>query len=474
MEYNRNNHPDENTLELYVLGAAEISESRGEIEAHLAGCEGCRALHDEMKTIYADVDALAEERADAEPDALTVRDRIVPFAGGRGHPVGAETRQPLPVRVVAALYRHPVRTSVGVLAILAMLVGVNFKNKIWKDTNPVGGKGLNDSLKVFNSEGEFLWGTWIGYRYDLNFIPDWFRVDNWIVARDVDHDGRNEVFCCICLRPDSTEQTYMASWSFDGEPRWQYEFHRDMAFGGKPLRDDYRSLGMVVDRYDPGAGDDIMLVVEHRLAPVRAVVRVDALTGEERGVFWNYGTIIEFAARDMDGDGRKDFHFSGYNEEYQSSFLGVLDTRFVSGAGPAGKGEFPDSVGPGTEKYYLLFPHPDIEEGLPPKSQETGLFKFLSDDTLKIVIHTKVNDRAYLPIEYYFNAEMRCVRVSTSPEFISYHREQERKGLVKGKYDASYLEDLRTQIRYWDGEKFVHEPVMNGKYPGPGDASANP
>lgn len=466
MESERNNHPDEYKLELYVLGAAEVADIRGEIEGHLVTCVGCRALHDEMKAFYAELDALAESHPLGGSDALAVRDRTVTFTGGLGYPVGGEIRQPFPVRVVASLVRHPVRTSIGVLAILAMLVGVNYKHKIWKDTNPYIGRGLNDSLKVFNKDGEFLWGTWIGYRYDLNFIPDWFRVDNWIVARDVTGDGKNEVFCCISLRPDSTEQTYLASWSFDGKPRWQYEFHRDLRLGGKPLEDDFRSLGMVVDRYDPDGGDEIMLVVEHRMTPLRAVVKIDGLTGEERGVFWHKGTVSQFAAGNMDGDGRKEFHFSGYNEDFQSSCLGVLDTRFVEGAGPTVGSDFPESVGPGTGKYYLLFPHPDIEEGLPLGSQETGLFKFLSDDTLQIVIHTKVNDRAYLPIEYYFDADMRCVRVTTSPEFISYHRERERKGLVKRTYDASYLEDLRRQIRYWDGEKFVFEPVMNGHYPG--------
>lgn len=464
MDHNENIHPDESTLELFVLGARETDAQRDWIESHLLSCEGCRALRDEIACFYADMEALRNAEEAAGPDALSVRDRIVPYRGDMD-PM-PQARKPMPVRIVASLVRHPVRTSVGFLAILAMVLGVNYRSKIWKDPNPASGRGLRDSLIVFNKDGEELWSTWIGYRADLNFIPDWFTVDNWIVVRDLTGDGMNEVVCCLALRPDSSRRNYMGSWSRDGSIRWEYEFRREVAVGGVSLVDDFRFLGMVVDRFEPDAGDEIIGVVEHPLSPLRAIVTLDALTGREEGVFWHYGNVIQFKAAEAGRDGLKDFYFSGYNETYRSVFLGVLDPRFVAGSGPSEGSNPIDGAGPGTEKFYVLFPHPDIEESVQGNSQEPGRMLFPSPDTLKVSIYTKINDRTYLPLEYHFDARMRCVAVTTSPEFINYHRELEGKGLVNRKFDQSYLENMRTQVRYWDGERFVYEPVINRYYPG--------
>jgi len=464
-------HPDEIKLELFILGAGEVEGESADIEAHLDSCEGCRALRDEMVAFYADVEGLRDEQATAEPDALAVRDRIIPYRGAMGMPASPGTRQPLPVRMVASLVSHPVRTSMGVLAVLAMLIGVNYKNKIWKDPNPFLGRALSDSLIVFNADGERLWSTWIGYRNDLNFIPDWFRLDNWIVTKDFTGDGVNEVISCLPLRSDSSGQNYMASWNADGTPRWEYEFHRNVKHDGIPLADQYRFLGMIVDRFVPGEGDEIIAVVEHEQSQVRAIIRLDAETGAERGTIWHVGNILQFKSQDMNGDGLKEFYFSGTDEGSGSAFLGVLDPRYVDGLAPKSKLELSTGPAPGTEKFYVQFPHPEVETEIPGSSVVAGMFSFAAADTLVISILTKVNERMYVPLEYHFNPEMVCTGVTTNQEFINYHREMEKKGFLKRKYDGSYLEEMRKQVRYWDGEKFVYEPVTNIHHPGEGSIS---
>jgi len=468
MGYDLTHHPAEEILELFVLGAEEVRDQRGEIAKHLDACEGCRAMHAEMAEYYSEVETLRDQQAANAPDALAVRDRIVPFSGGPLYPGGMVPRQPLAVRMVATLVRHPVRTSMGFLAVLAVLLGVNYKSKIWKDTNPSVARGLRDSLVVFNKDGEELWARWIGFRNDLNFLPDWFQLQNWMVTMDLTGDGLNEVISCIPLRHDSSGRNYMGSWNPDGSLRWEYEFHRDMSLGGEKLPDRYRFLGMVVDRFVPGGRVEILAVAEEEHSDLRAVVRLDAATGVEKAVYWHAGNIFQFKSLDRDADGVKEFYYSGRNEPTGSSFLAVLDPRYLDGHAPSGRAVFPDSIGRGTDKYYILFPRPDVETGLSGDPMVTGQMIVTAPDSLKIVILTKVNDRLYLPLEYHFNPEMVCTRVTTNPDFISYHREMERKGLLKRKYDSSYLEEMRKQLRYWDGEKFVYEPVMNGRYPGGG------
>jgi hypothetical protein len=72
-------HPDEHTLELYVLNAESVASLRGGIESHLATCAGCRALVGEMSSFYADLERELKNAEDHKPvpgkSALTKRRR---------------------------------------------------------------------------------------------------------------------------------------------------------------------------------------------------------------------------------------------------------------------------------------------------------------------------------------------------------------------------------------------------------------
>ncbi len=49
-------HPEEHTLELYVLNADSVSPRRTEIEDHIHSCAGCKALVGEISLFYTELD----------------------------------------------------------------------------------------------------------------------------------------------------------------------------------------------------------------------------------------------------------------------------------------------------------------------------------------------------------------------------------------------------------------------------------
>jgi acetyl-CoA carboxylase beta subunit len=65
---------------------------------------------------------------------------------------------------------------------------------------------------------------------------------------------------------------------------------------------------------------------------------------------------------------------------------------------------------------------------------------------------------------YYFDSSMRCARVDAHDEFVKFHKRLEAESKLKRVLDAQYFEELRRGVEYWDGEKFVNEPVMNKRY----------
>lgn len=451
-------HPDELALELFVLGAGDVADREEEIRGHLAACAGCAAMADEMRAYYADLRA-AEDAQPADALARTAQGRIVPSTPGAA-PARDSLRHPA-VKIVAALVRHPAATAASLAAALLFALGINYRTTIWKDTNPAGGRGRNDSLVVYNGDQQELWKAWIGYRHDLAFIPDWFRVDNWIVARDVDGDGRNEVLSCLPLRPDSVGTNYLGAWSAEGRSLWTSEFHASVTFGGRPVADDYRFLGMVADRYDPAGPEEVLAVVEHRSEPLRVVVRIDARTGRFLGAWWHNGDILQFAARDLDGDGRKEFVCAGVNTGLGSSFLAVIDPRHVGGKAPSTPVETRPAVPSGTERFYVVFPHPDVEKAASGSPVTTGMFETKGRDSLSISILTRVSDRQYLPLLYHFDARMDCIGVTTNAEFVAFQEEQRKRGVLTRRFGREYLEELRAGVRYWNGAAFVPGPVPN-------------
>ena len=44
------------------------------------------------------------------------------------------------------------------------------------------------------------------------------------------------------------------------------------------------------------------------------------------------------------------------------------------------------------------------------------------------------------------------------------HQKLEAEGKLTKKLDKQYYEDLRKNVLYWDGEKFVIEPTLNQNY----------
>jgi len=49
-------HYSEHVLHLYVLGAPEVSKSRGAINAHLEKCKGCRSLVERIEGFTAELE----------------------------------------------------------------------------------------------------------------------------------------------------------------------------------------------------------------------------------------------------------------------------------------------------------------------------------------------------------------------------------------------------------------------------------
>ncbi|MEK6570475.1 MAG: VCBS repeat-containing protein [Bacteroidota bacterium] len=457
-------HPEEKTLQLYALNAAEVKDKRAEIETHLKECAGCAALHQEISEYYDEVERLQEEQSEEGTQALTLRRMIlrVPPLDRYG-PLSPIPRT-VPARVVLFVIRHPVVSSTSLVAVLLAGLLFLYPKKVVTDLNPAYARAKEEFLISYNKQGEELWRKRVGTNFDEKSYPPWIdqNPERGLAVKDVDADGTKEVLSIFGWASGHVPLgNAVVCYSADGSERWRYEFHRDITLGKVKYSDDYEFYLMAADDYDRDGKLDVILAATHVPWFPNAIVRLNANDGAFISEYWHNGMLPQFAEMDLDGDGVKELLFAGQNNRLEKACLAVFDPRRIQGHGPAPKEYVPQGVDRGTEKYYLLFPSTDLKSlrvditnvavGLAVK--ENGLVECIVNE------QTNTGD-----LYYYFDSRLRCVEARPSDLFTASHRKLEAEGKVSKKLDKKYLEELRQGVRYWDGEKFVSEPRVNKRY----------
>jgi hypothetical protein len=460
-------HPDEKTLELYVLDAMEVRDQRGEIEKHLRECAGCKALHQEISDYYAEVRALQHEAARANTEALTLRDWIVHARRFEDRTPMRPSRQSLALRAVVFAVRHPVVTSLSFLALLAAALLVSYPRKGPTDLNPSYARAKDEFLIAYNKAGQELWRRHFGFGYNYNERdangPGTPPLNHLLSTIDVDGDGKNEVItlCWGSLTGSMPKTIYC--FDPEGNERWKYEIHRTIKFGTQLFSDDFHFSQMIVGDFDHDGAVEIVAVAHHSPDFPCVVVRLDARSGKLLSEYWHPGYLRALGNKDIDGDGIEEIFLGGVNNAYEMGALVVFDPRSMSGHAPATARYIAQGVPKGSEKYYILFPRNDLSQVAVEKVGAVSEISFAADGLIRIGTGENMGDRVYGPM-YYFDSRMRLIKLEPETGFEAVHRRLEAEGKLKRKLDERYYNELREGVRYWDGEKFVKEPTMNRQY----------
>ncbi len=474
------NHIDEKNLELCVLESPLVQEQRAAIKQHLRTCLWCTALYKEMKSYYEQVDQLQREQAQRASHALTVTQRAL-----REREVGFGTPLPiqsadggLPQRFVESFRRYPARWSVGFATMVAALVLLI--PRLWTgDSNPAYARPEKEFLVAYNKQGDELWRKYIFKGFSMESPPQWIaeHEGRGLIVRDIDRDGKNEVTGIFgwayspYMGANNPFQNAVVCFEADGRERWRYDLHRNVTIGGVPYSDDYAFYQIVYEGREDQAAE-VVALASHRPWFPNVIVRLDARTGTLKSEYWHNGGLPYYTRKDLDGDGVEELLFGGQNNRLGHASLAVFDPRKIEGHGPAPAGFAPEGMSPGTEKYYLLFPGSDLKKYWADITNEISGVKIMEDGLIQVIVAEKVPFPVKMEgpapeggtLYFYFDSSMRCVRVRASDAFSGLHGRYRDRGLVTSELNEEYFENLRRGIRYWDGEKFVGEPVMNKRH----------
>ncbi len=321
-----------------------------------------------------------------------------------------------------------------------LVVVDEFGKELWtKDTGVVG---LEDEARY---RAYFQTGR---RDSDGNNLP-------WLVIKDLDGDGRNEVVFAVKRKSDGQGEGLVFCYDSRGKQRWGFKGGHAVVYGGKVLSSDYRIRGFAFRDINDDDREETFIIAYHypwepcQLAVLDFKVR---LLGE----FWNAGYLVDIAFLDVDGDGRAELVTAGVNNEYGGGCLAVFDPANIHGQAPQGPKHTFAGIPAGSEKYFIDFPRSDVSEASG-DAFVGGLLRLEvnSDNILTIWDH--------VGLIYYMGPGLGCSYVDSGHGFKLKHAELLAKGKLTSTLDEAYYEKMRKSLRYWNGEKFVSEPTPVSK-----------
>ncbi len=457
-------HIDEKILELYAMNSEQVQSIRIEIEEHLKVCAGCSTLYEELKEYYSEVEPLLTENFDEKALIVSSKMNLPEFTKKHSILTYIENLSPLPV--VKFIRYHPVATFISfsglVIAILLLLIPYTSTKKV----NPDYARAKDEYLIAYSIEGEQLWKKHIGVGYDTqNLEALYANTDNYLTAYDVNNDGKKEIITIFGYVKNINKENQLICYNPDGTEKWKYEFHSQIKYGEETFTDNYKIASFIVGDFDKDGKSEIIAATQHTPYYPSAILCLDAESGKLLSEYWHAGHISSnISQKDFNNDGVDEIFCFGQNNGLNLAPLLILDPRNINGYSPSSKELIPENITKGTEVYYILFPRSDVNILEGSKRSYCTELEFTSDGYLRVAVSEKYDQIKNYCLYYFFDRDMNCVKVGEDDKFTALHQKLEAEGKLTKKLNKQYYEDLRKNVLYWNGVKFVKELTVNRNY----------
>jgi hypothetical protein len=355
----------------------------------------------------------------------------------------------------------PLLFGFGVLAVAAYFL-------LFRPTGDVARTGPEDfrirgsELVIVDGRGKELWRFDTGladlvaeddYRNHFrekdrgsDYVPIWPHI----MIRDIDGDSRPEVLFSTHTRSEDRMDTLFC---FDnrGKERWRFKAGRELVFGGRPFRNEYRVLGFNVDDYDGDRALETLVISFHKPDwPCQAVLLDPA--GRLEGEYWNAGYLMDASAGDVDGDGDKELVLSGVNNEYLRGCLAIFESGQLRGSSPQKDEAFRSpGLAEGGQSAYILFPNSEVHTALRVVGDPVNYFWIHDGDGL-----TGVTTETQ--IFYDLDRLLLCRDITLSNTFKYLREELSRQGKLVPESDEAYRKSLARDLLYYHGGHWLAAP----------------
>ena len=452
-------HPDEHTLELYVLGAREVEASRRKIEAHLRQCAGCRDIVDRASAFYADLSAEALLGEAARPEAaasLPVRRRVAgifrsPFSDALLWPV---PRDGAVRRFVRA---HPVVSAAGGIAVMCSLVlaASTLTGRPPRETNvaQVIENRYESRLEAYSAAGVRLWAIPVPHLATYMAEEDALHK-SFVEFADLEGDGMNEVIANLPLNPEeAAAKNTIHVFGADRQEKFSIRVGEAVRYRERVYPDEFCIDEFCLVKSPSSAGDEIVVAANDLHSP-SIVCRYDA-RGRKLGSYRHFGQIKMMTPHVSAGDGRHLIVLTGVTDRDESQPAAVivgLDPSLIDGdAESSFSGGFDLPVSR-AEIFYVRVPQTEVARGLGQPVTLTGArLARLPGGVEGFSVNVVSSDAGVLYLEYIFRPDFTVLEVKSSNATRAVFDTLKQRGMVTGRFYDDYLKTVGGELRYWDG-----------------------
>jgi hypothetical protein len=338
------------------------------------------------------------------------------------------------------------------------------------DKNPALAKFSGEILEVQNESGNVIDEIRVGHStVDLALTENYPTQRRLVTFSDLNGDGKNDIIWGEIVPGDGNKQYgFIRSKEVQSNHTyWSFPLRYDFEFPFKPevIDQNYLLSKLWVEDFHGHGSKSLILSMEHSLLFPGILSLRDAYSGDEISHFVNTGRIWDFYMADITGNGRKEVIFSGFNNAYNSPFLGVLDIDQIQGQSPASEEylitgyEVPPDI-----RYILL---PSVASGRSflndtLYNQATQVDVMEDDQIIRVRVYdiSRVISNTDPPfsrsyIEFYFHYDL-------SPRGNSTYIWQEQAAWYSGGHEergpaSDYRSADRNQkkLLHWNGEHFA-------------------
>lgn len=463
-------HIDEHILELYALKADEIAGRVNEIEEHLRECHGCRALVEEMRGYYSDLDEELKRQpapeVSAEKAIIRRQVHVKPYYEPFAPPMPYRPNTPL-AKMFYFVRRHPVVTITSSFAAFAMVgwflndfIKPDSKENVITDKNPAS-YYLNNStgfLEIKNKGNQKLWELASNKIEAFSKRQVETRIHSTVVT-DLNDDGINEVLTVLPPPQDELlKRNYLRIYSSDQKLLREIPFGRSINYHDREYPNDFTSDGVFVDNFS--SGDKEIFVLTKNVRSPSIVTRLDKKSNV-LGEYWHFGFIMDMVPLDVNRDGKKELVLFGVNDVLDTNHqefpnIVVLDPKKIVG-------EIESQCTPGfgltksdAEYFYVGIPRSDIDDVLYLTPCSQGI-SFIDDKSIRFTTISLIPDQSKFTFDYVFSQDLKIMQVKSNNQTDQIHYNLVKEGKLKGKIDKSYLDNLKNSIKYWDGKEWRKE-----------------
>lgn len=375
------------------------------------------------------------------------------------------------VRANYKKYQSRVNWTIGIAGILIILFFLINYLIPHLDRNPVTPDFIDGKYIAYNKHNIKIWERQIdGYKANHQLDEDGKNhlLKRTITIKDIDKDKKNEILVLNNYFPEASPDGKNIVYCFnsDNNLEWEFEAKNEKVH----YRDDYDGPFVFSDIFSAdfnGDGYFEIIANGHINTVFPNKIYVLDYQGMEISSYWHAGYVSLFRAYNIDKDSIVEIVAAGVTnmKNYRCGCMIVFDPEFIEGnsfdTDPVGDGK------KGLEKYYIIFPKTFMTIFNPSDMNDVWEIAFSENKMLVTVsdgpTFPDYNENAFLLYE--FDNSLRVTNVIMSNQFQKLYEIYIKEKKIQPIEDMkSYLDSLKSEVRYWDGDKFVKNSVMNRHY----------